>query len=69
MSVLRAPKAGLDPTFGLIAKRLRGESEEAAREPLPECWVELIHHLDEQERMASDRQGQAEAKPRRVSPL
>ena len=40
MSVLRAPKAGLNSALDLIAKRLRGESEEAAREPLPDRWVE-----------------------------
>jgi hypothetical protein len=50
MSVLRAPKVGLDSALGLIAKRLRGESEQATREPLPERWVELIKQLNEQER-------------------
>ena len=51
MGILQTSKAGLDSTFGLIAKRLRGESEEAAREPLPERWVELIRRLNEQERV------------------
>ena len=48
MSALRATKAGLDSTLELIAKRLRGESEEAAREQLPQRWVDLIRYLDEQ---------------------
>jgi hypothetical protein len=50
MSVLQAPKAGLESSLGLIAKRLRGESEEAMREPLPDRWAELIKQLNEQER-------------------
>jgi hypothetical protein len=37
-----------------IAKRLREDSEHVAREPLPERWVDLIHHLDEQERVRAD---------------
>ena len=41
MSVLQAPKAGLESSLGLIAKRLRGESEEAMREPLPDRWASL----------------------------
>jgi hypothetical protein len=47
----------------LIAKRLRGESDEATREALPVRWVELIKYLDEQER-ASDRVQHAECKRR-----
>ena len=50
MSVQPAPKAVFNSVLGLIAKRLRGESEEAAHEPLPARWVELIKHLNEQER-------------------
>jgi hypothetical protein len=48
MGIPRTAKAGLDSTLGLIAKRLRGESDEATREALPERWVELIKYLDEQ---------------------
>ena len=50
MGLLQTSKAGLDPTLGLIAKRLRSEREDATREPLPERWIELIHHLNDQER-------------------
>jgi hypothetical protein len=50
MGILGTSKAGLDSTLGLIAKRLRCEREDATREPLPERWIELIHHLNEQER-------------------
>ena len=50
MSVQPAPKTVLDSALGLIAKRLRGESEEVAHEPLPARWVELIKDLNEQER-------------------
>jgi hypothetical protein len=40
--------------LGLIAARLRGESEVLTGEPLPRRWVDLIRHLDEQERKRSD---------------
>ena len=45
------PKA-YDFAFELIAKRLRGsgDAEDITQEPLPDRWVELIHHLNEQER-------------------
>ena len=41
-----------DPAFGLIGKRLRAELEDADQ-PLPERWIDLIRHLDEQERRKS----------------
>ena len=63
MGILQTSKAGLDSALGLIAKRLRSESEEAAREPLPERWVELIQHLNEVER-ARERVHHTEAKGR-----
>ena len=63
MGILQTSKAGLDSAFGLIAKRLRRESEEAPREPLPERWVELIRHLNEQER-TRERVQQSEPKER-----
>ena len=59
MGILRTSKAGLDSTFGLIAKRLRTENEDVAHEPLPERWVELIQHLNELER-ARERVQQSE---------
>ena len=65
MNVQPAPKTVLDSALGLIAKRLRGESEEAAHEPLPARWVELIKHLNEQER-ARERAQNAERKRREI---
>jgi hypothetical protein len=47
-------KAGHDSALGLIAKRLRGETEDIMQEPLPERWVDLIHYLDERERKLSE---------------
>ena len=63
MGILQTSKAGLDSAFGLIAKRLRSESEDAAHEPLPERWVELIQHLNEHEK-ARERFQQSEPKGR-----
>jgi hypothetical protein len=48
IGILQTSKAGLNTTFALIAKRLRGEVD-ISREPLPERWVELIRRLDAQE--------------------
>ena len=46
----RRSEVGYDKTFGLIAKRFREDSEQVTREPLPTRWVDLILHLEEQER-------------------
>jgi hypothetical protein len=46
----------------LIAKRLRKEGEEVTRCELPRRWVDLIHYLDEQERMREERQAEARRK-------
>lgn len=43
---------GYDQIFGLLARRFREDNEDITREPLPTRWVELILHLDEQERAA-----------------
>jgi hypothetical protein len=42
------------PAFGLIGRMLRAEFEDAKTQPLPERWIDLIRHLDEQERQKSD---------------
>jgi hypothetical protein len=42
----------------LIARRLRVDCEDVAREPLPERWVDLIKYLDEQERRSKERKAQ-----------
>jgi hypothetical protein len=50
MGVMRHLEVGYDKTLGLVAKRLREDSEQVTQEPLPTRWVDLILHLDEQER-------------------
>jgi hypothetical protein len=42
----------------LIARRLRADCDDVAREPLPERWVDLIKYLDEQERRSKERKAQ-----------
>jgi len=39
----------------LISKALQANYDKVAGEPLPERWVELIHHLNERERAQTDR--------------
>ena len=41
--------------LGLIKKALHANYDKVADEPLPERWVELIHHLNERERAETDR--------------
>ena len=50
MGVMLHSEVGYEKTLGLIAKRLREDSEQVTQEPLPTRWVDLILHLDEQER-------------------
>jgi hypothetical protein len=50
MGVMRHTEIRCDKTLGLIAKRLREDSEQVTHEPLPTRWVDLILHLDELER-------------------
>jgi hypothetical protein len=42
--------------LGRLSKTLHAQLGDIPREPLPRRWVDLIHHLDEQERKQSDRQ-------------
>lgn len=42
------------PAFGLIYQMLRAEFEDAKTQPLPKRWIDLIRHLDEQERQKPD---------------
>jgi hypothetical protein len=52
--------------YNLIGKKFREESKDLATEPLPERWVELILHLDEEERKREDRdQGQTPPQDRK----
>jgi hypothetical protein len=55
------------PFLGLIGKALRINYSEAAREPLPERWVDLINHLNELEKAKQTRNPKNEcaSEPRR----
>jgi hypothetical protein len=46
-----------------LGKALHAHWDATAHEPLPRRWIELIQHLNEQERKQSDRR--PEATPRR----
>ena len=48
----------------MIAKILRAQSEQVSLEPLPERWVDLIHHLNAQERRSQRRQPEAQPRER-----
>jgi len=50
MGVMRHSEVAYEKTLGLIAKRLREDGEQVTQDPLPTRWVDLILHLDEQER-------------------
>ena len=39
-----------------IVKELRDQYDDIAHQALPRRWVDLIHHLDEEERKTSDGQ-------------
>jgi hypothetical protein len=56
-------------TLLAIGKKLRGLDEDSTREPLPRRWVDLIHHLNEQERRRLEQQPEAEPceRPRSVN--
>jgi hypothetical protein len=49
--------------LGRLGKALHAHWDDIAHEPLPSRWVELIQHLNEQERKRSERQ--LEAAPQR----
>ena len=51
-------------TLLAIGKQLRGQEEDTARGPLPRRWIDLIHHLNEQEQRSQRRQPQAEPRER-----
>ena len=50
MGVMRHSEVAYEKTLGLLVKRLREDSEQVTQDPLPTRWVDLILHLDEQER-------------------
>ena len=47
--MLRSEASLLD----VIGKALHADLEDTKRQPLPKRWVDLIRHLDEQERQLS----------------
>jgi hypothetical protein len=50
-----------------LGKAIQAQSEDIADEPLPRRWVDLIHHLDEKERMRLEvPQPEIEPPPRKV---
>ena len=55
MEVMRRATVGVDSSLGLIAERLRSDSEHLTHEALPARWVDLIYHLNEQVRMLAAR--------------
>jgi hypothetical protein len=55
---MQSAKTGLGSALELIARRLRVDCDDVAREPLPERWVDLIKYLDEQERRSKERKAQ-----------
>jgi len=46
-----------------ISKAMRRQFDAIAREPLPERWVDLIKHLNEQERRQAQAQPPAARRP------
>jgi hypothetical protein len=55
-----------DTILQRLGKALHGHGDDITHEPLPRRWVDLIHHLDEQERRRS--QGR-QSKPERQQNL
>jgi hypothetical protein len=47
-----------------LGKTLHVRMDEITHEPLPRRWVDLIHHLNEEERKRSDRQPGSEPQQR-----
>ena len=44
----------IDNILRRLGKVLPGTDANTTREPLPRRWVDLIHHLNEQERMRAE---------------
>jgi hypothetical protein len=52
--------------LALVSKALRANYENVAKEPLPQRWVDLIHHLNECERAEAEaHQSEVPSKPGR----
>jgi hypothetical protein len=46
-------RQGQESIWTRLGKAMQGQAADATHEPLPRRWVDLIHHLDEQERRRS----------------
>ena len=55
------------PFLSSITKALRAKFEDISNEPLPQRWVDLIHHLNERERIDVNAHTQAALKQQRLS--
>ena len=48
--------------LNLVTKALRANFDDVTNQPLPQRWVDLIHHLNERERIA-ERQSDTSQRP------
>ena len=55
MEFMRGSRLGLDSSLDLIAERLRADNSHVTQTALPARWVDLIHELNERERMDETR--------------
>jgi hypothetical protein len=51
-----------------ISKALHAQYDETMSEPLPQRWVDLIHYLNERERMPPDECPQPRSEPNKGHP-
>lgn len=54
-------------TLLAIGKQLRGQNEDIAGEALPRRWIDLIHHLNEQDSQPRPPAAEPRDRPRRVN--
>jgi hypothetical protein len=49
--------------LNLVTKALRANFDDVTNQPLPQRWVDLIHHLNERERIDAERQSDTPKRP------
>jgi hypothetical protein len=49
--------------LNLVTKALRANFDHISNEPLPQRWVDLIHHLNERERTDAERKLDTSKRP------
>ena len=54
-------------TLLAIGKQLRGQNEDSAGEALPRRWIDLIHHLNEQDSQRRPPEAEPRDRPQRVN--